>query len=1362
MPRIDSKIAAINSANIATSTTPQQGQTQQHQRMTSKDDSDREKRLSTAKTTFKVVEALSGALPVVGTYVGAAAKVGSTIVEMIAGMDGNQELASRLEARVTSISEHLEHFKTRSRAHQKGETSKRVQDLQCQLKLVMKEMESIQSQGAVSRAFLSMDQGVKIKQHIDTVRTTWEELQLLVSLDTQDLIAELRDVEGQRERRELLNLLGDGRYGAHGDSIKSATCLPGTRLEILERIDQWVRGEVTADSQPDNGHDGETVPNRVLWIRGMAGRGKSTIATTVAYRWAFRGACALFHFRRGQNAQDRSLICALARQLGVRGTPEIRNAILQAIRDNPGILGERLEEQFDVLLVKSMQALPTPHNVFPTLLIVDALDECDDVDFAVKFVKLIAKHDSDLPPNTKFLLATRPEAPILQALQPRKWRMESLDTSQGLFQWAHTAIEYMRRGEPANRLRQLTAGSGSRGLDSLYKQILTRAFQDPDQSAESLNLLHRSLAILVAAPHPISLDVVAYMFASPEEWDQQEGYFDYLRKEVFRNIMSLIFIPESPLGEMQIMHTSIRDFLCNTQIQDTPYFINLQNAHDSLARKCIQSMNRDLKKNICNLTDLSLSNSHPEVQTAAAKHIPAGLIYCCRTWALHLTSDSKKLNSQEDPGAINPTDLIAFSTQKILFWVEVMSLIFRLQEAFHLAKRTELWLKGFSNQIDDVLTLWNDTQRWMTEFWEPIAFGALHIYASTMHFCPLKTRLWHYYHASDAKSMYGKQLSYWTRSIWTTIEHGRIYSIAFSPDGKRIASGSSDRTMRLWDAETGQQLGGPLEGHTDAVDSVAFSPDGKRIASGSRDRTVRLWDAETGQQSGDPLEGHTDGVIFVAFSPDGKRIASGSWDKTVRLWDAETGQQSGEPLEGHTYSVTSVAFSPDGKRIASGSWDGTVRLWDAETGQQSGEPFEGHSAGVASVAFSPDGKRVASGSSDRTVRLSDAETGQQLGGPLEGHTDAVDSVAFSPDGKRIASGSRDRTVRLWDAETGQQSGDPLEGHTYAVNSVAFSPDGKRIASGSWDGTVRLWDAETGQQSGDTLEGHSAGVSSVAFSPDGKRIASGSRDGTVRLWNAETGQQSGEPLEGHTDWILSVAFSPDGKRIASGSWNGTVPVWDAETGQQLGQPLEGHTRAVSSVAFSPDGKRIASGSWDGTVRLWDAETGQHLGEPLEGHTNWITSVAFSMDGKRIASGSWDGTVRLWDAKTGQHLGEPLTGPTNWITSVAFSPDGKTILTQDASGASLELEMPNLSMHVDPSVQSGFSLFSFNNGWVTYHGARVLWLPSRHWQSNSPRHIRLSGSTLVVADNYLSFFDMSNVLHLKPFSTSTLPSASLVTP
>ena len=291
-----------------------------------------------------------------------------------------------------------------------------------------------------------------------------------------------------------------------------------------------------------------------------------------------------------------------------------------------------------------------------------------------------------------------------------------------------------------------------------------------------------------------------------------------------------------------------------------------------------------------------------------------------------------------------------------------------------------------------------------------------------------------------------------------------VGSVAFSPDGKRIVSGSwdkTDKTVRVWDANTGQPIGQPLTGHTDPVMGVAFSPDGTRIVSGSADKTLRLWDADTGQPIGAPLTGHTETVTSVAFSPDGTRIVSGSADKTLRLWDVKTGQPIGQPLTGHTATVFSVAFSPDGKRIASGSDDDTVRVWDAASGQPIGQPLTGHTGSVFSVAFSPDGKRIVSGSLDKTVRLWDANTGQPIGAPLTGHTDAVTGVAFSPDGTRIVSGSADKTVRVWDAETGQPIGAPLTGHTEQVNSVAFSPDGTRIVSGSADKTLRVWDVNTG-------------------------------------------------------------------------------------------------------------------------------------------------------------------------------------------------------------------------------------------------------------------------------------------------------------
>ncbi len=528
----------------------------------------------------------------------------------------------------------------------------------------------------------------------------------------------------------------------------------------------------------------------------------------------------------------------------------------------------------------------------------------------------------------------------------------------------------------------------------------------------------------------------------------------------------------------------------------------------------------------------------------------------------------------------------------------------------------------------------------------------------------------------------------------------RVDGLAFSPDGRLVATGSKDNTVRVWEAATGRELR-KLTGHSAWVKAVAFSPGGNWIASGAIDGTIKLWEVGTGLEQGGVTGG---GVInAIAFSPDAHLIAAGNSDGAVLVFDTSTGQMA-HKLTGHTGAVLCLTFSPDGKLLASGGRDMGVKVWDVAGGREL-KTLTGHADRVRAVAFSPDSHRLASASNDKTIKLWDVSKGKELR-TFTGHAGAVLAIAFGDKGRTLVSASADqRTVKLWDVESGRETqtineADNIDtqeaisfnanGSTVAssngdksvllrdfirnkvtntrtlatrasgVYATAFSPDKKWFASGSKDNTVRLWETATGREL-QSMEGNIGFITTLAFSPDSHVLAAGGLSGQVKLWDVATGSEL-RRLDGHTESINSVAFNKAGQ-LASASNDKTIKLWDAATGQVL-RTFAGHTGEVQSIAFSADGRVLASAGTDKTVKLWDVVSGSES-RTLAGHGAEVYAVAISPDGQTVASGSYDKTVKLWDVATGRET-QTLTG-NEGFSAIAFSPIGKRLVAGDKRGA-----------------------------------------------------------------------------------------------
>ena len=604
----------------------------------------------------------------------------------------------------------------------------------------------------------------------------------------------------------------------------------------------------------------------------------------------------------------------------------------------------------------------------------------------------------------------------------------------------------------------------------------------------------------------------------------------------------------------------------------------------------------------------------------------------------------------------------------------------------------------------------------------------------------------------------GFEWFYWQRQMHQELKtlrghRGALSSVAFSPDGERIATASYDGTAKVWDVQSGKvQL--TCQAHAGAVNSLAISPDGQLLATANEDHTAKIWTL-TGGEVLRTLQGHSKPVEAVAFSPDGKRLVTAGADHLGVVWDLSNGTKVLE-LVGHSNVINSVTWSADGRWIFTACQDERAIIWDAANGKA----FRRILAPISSdfpVSFSPDNKWIATGSRDQGTQLRDVETGKVIS-EIPGR---FASVAFSPDGQQIVTGGHSETASVWDSLTGKQLYN-LKGHQNWVGPAVFSRDGQRIATASGDHTAKIW-ATPAAKPPFLHQGEESAVYGVAWSPDGARIVTGEHNYTATIWDADTGLERVR-LRGHTDRVLSAVFSPDGKRVLTGGRDRTVRVWDANTGQQLFM-LVGHTSGVVA-SFSPDGRIITCGNSDHTVRIWD-EASRRLLLLFDAQCDDVVSTAVSADGHKLVTGGRDGIARVWHLASGRKLleirprnksleitdgvlyaaafspddqclviangqtatvynagtGAPLLtlrGLSNFIWSLAFSPDGRRIVTGSGDGVARVWD-----------AKTGKSLLTLNvhPGWVrclafSRDGRRLAAQSGdvlRIWEAASPEQV-----------------------------------------
>ncbi|OQE16196.1 hypothetical protein PENSTE_c025G10455 [Penicillium steckii] len=1094
-------------------------------------------------------------------------------------------------------------------------------------------------------------------------------------VETTDHVAEITDRMDRSLALDKLPIANGAEYDSYADQYE-VECLEGTRTDLLRQIREWASSS-----------EGKCL----FWLNGMAGTGKSTISRTVA-----------------------------------------------------SVVSKSLGEQFTQLLLQPLLDLdlqghkPREGNI---VIVLDALDECDHDRDIRSIIRLLQQLQRARAIRIRVFLTSRPELPVRLGFKnihnqdyqnvvlhdipeevtrhdislflhhrfsmikkerevPEKWPSERtirdiINMSVPLFISAATVCRYIEHSalEPTARLRELLHDQTRHAtkMEKTYMPILTRLVNHIEsEEREQRQIFHhfqRIIGAIVLLAVPLSIPSLSRLL-------NIEIKLINHHLDSFQSVLSVPSLKDTE-KPVRILHLSFRDFL--VQASDSKFRVDEQKKHQEISKPCLRLMKIHLKKNICGLQGPATTRESVDPQCIRFS-FPTELTYACRYWVNHF--EGSGLSQKE------ADSLLEFLKVHFLHWVEAMGLLGLVFEVVGIIQRLQFTVShGYFTELSALL---HDASRFVLRIRHIVNEAPLQLYCSGLVFAPQMTIVRKQF-ANDIPfwiTQLPKVDDEWSEELQTLNGHsGPVISIAFSPDGRTLASGSDDQTLRLWDVTTGQVLEA-VKGSVSAV-AVAFSPDGRMLAvafSGFGKSEIRILDPITGEieQSFD----HPSRMKSIALSPDGQFLAVSTHDRKVRLWELET-LQLRETFEGK-WQVGSVDISPNGNFMAFSSSSSRredkeleVQLWDF-TDRTLRQVISLPSCINHVVQFSPNGCALAM-SAEKAIHIWDVSLERmQWTFPSPDPINGVSSIAFSSDGQLLAASYRsyrEGRIDIWEVKTGILRHRVIEQGRVAM-SLKFSPGSRLLAAGNSDNTVRFWDITT-EKANEPSNGHENYVTALSFSNDGKQLVSGSLDCNVGLWDPETGILK-RKLEHSVERPMSISFAADDKRIAIGDGAKGLCTLHLITGEvQEFDCLPENAEFVESITFTPGGQIIGciilSGNLS-SITIIDLETGKMQEKGIE---DLWSPIMLLPDCRTLGTaGALSEKLNLWDIET-------VTLKKSWdfpdpIEELRLSYDESYIYTN--KGDVFHLDTPSAEAQPD----SALGIITVVNEWLEWNGQRLMWL------------------------------------------------------